>query len=82
MTLNLFGGEMQVTNKNFTSMYLYSLSYTHAPYIGYFSTFWYESCMQNNVVEGLQLEEEKAQHEKEEPIRLAKERLPTNHMSF
>ena len=38
--------------------------------------------MQSNVVEGLQLEEEKAQHEKEEPIRLAKERLPTNHMSF
>ena len=63
---------MQVINKNFTFMYLYSLSYTHAPYVGYFPTFWYESCMQSND-EGLQLEEEKAQHEKEEPIRLAKE---------
>ena len=31
-----------------------------------------ESGMQNNV-EGLQLEEEKAQHEKEESVRLAKE---------
>jgi len=32
----------------------------------------YESCLQNNV-EGLQFEEEKAQRENEESLRLAKE---------
>ena len=40
-----------------------------------------EWIMQNNV-EGLQLEEEKAQHEKEEPVKLTSETTYEPHKNF